>query len=213
MKTDITFYLSTLLEAYVGFTLIFFFWKRNENKVLMMVLSFTAANVILTKIFLNYNIDINLITNIHIIVCHTLWLVLLAKITHMGSIKYFIIIWLLLSIVNFFFVENPFHLNSKTFISSAMLYVVVYIFACIKRLSDERLDYFFNNNFILISSPILYLIGYSMMFGFKSKTLNNATFFNCIKLFDLICYFANYIFYTLITVYIYKEEKYKKWKI
>lgn len=175
----------------------------------MLILLITVANTILTTIFLKYKIVIILINNIYIIFSNFLWLLLLKNIVHLSKMYYFIIGFLIFSIFNLFFYEKPFHLNTKTFIYSALIYVIIYIYICIKRLNEERLDYFTNNNFILISSPILFFVGYSIMFGFKSRLLDDVILFKIIKLFDFISYFSNYIFYTLIIIYIYRERNIK----
>lgn len=207
MHPEIISLLKLTLKLYIFFTLLYCVVKKNKNRLLVSILTVTVFNVIATDILRYYKLPIVLNNNIYIIVHQLLWLLVLRNYSSLLKANLFILFFYsLLATINFFFWDGPFILNTMTFVYSALLYLLLFICECFFKLREENLDYFLNNNFILISSPLLFLIGYSFMFGFKSKLLNDIELAPNFKLFDLISYFVNFIFYTLINIYIYKER-------
>ena len=185
------------------------FVKQINNKILIAILIFTFVNIAVTDVFLQYNIKIALNNNIYIIISFFLWLVNLKKKTDIQEANYLIILFVIFSVCNLLFFEYYNKLNTKTFVFGTLVYLFLFVYICVSKLKQEKLDFFINNNFILISSPILFFVGYSLMFGFKNKIINDIILFNEIKLFDIISNFVNFTFYTLINIYVFKENKIK----
>lgn len=58
-------------------------------------------------------------------------------------------------------------------------------------------------------SPVLFFIGFSLLFGFNNKNIHKIMILNRFKLYDFISYFVNITYYSLLNVYIYREKKLK----
>lgn len=206
---DIVSWLKVALKLYILLTLCYCLFKKTPNKLLVMLLVIASINIIISDILLYNNIKIALNNNLYIIISFVLWFMMFKEITKLKEVKYVIILFLLFSLYNLFFIESYNKLNTKTFVCGTFFYLLLFVYICVVKLKKEQLDFFINNNFIIITSPILFFVGYSLMFGFKNKILNDVILFGTIKLFDIISNVVNFTFYTLVNVYIYKENKQK----
>lgn len=209
MYFEIIYILKIVLKVYVLFTFLNSFIKKVVNNKLILILLFSLLNILISSALIYINIKIAFINNLYIICSFVLWLSVLKDITKFKRANYFLLVFILFSVFNLFFYENFNELNTKTFVFGTLLYLLLFVYVSYTMLKNERLDFFIDNNFILISSPILFFVGYSLMFGFKNKFLNNIILFNEVKLFDIISNFVNFTFYTLINLYIYKERSLK----
>lgn len=199
--------LKITLIVYIFFTLFYFVIKKNSNKPLMLFLLLTVTNIIVSSILLKFSLSIKLIYNIYVILAHSLLLHLLIISTR---IKFCIVpLFLIFSIINLIFIEGYNFFNTKSFVLSSIMYLIIFIYISFNKIKNDDLEFFTNNNFILISSPIIYFIGFSLMFGFKSKILNDVKLINGLKLFDFISFFVNIVFYTLINIFIFKQNNLK----
>ena len=74
-------------------------------------------------------------------------------------------------------------------------------------LKDENIGFFKSNHFILISSPIIFFFGLSILFGFNSMKLIKTIVFGNVTLYRFIIIFVNIIYYSLLNIYIIKEKR------
>ncbi|MEO7173972.1 hypothetical protein [Flavobacterium sp.] len=124
------------------------------------------------------------------------------KFATIGIVVFFIFsVYLLLIAESIIKVDSP-----LLFIVGALFYLIFFLFLSFKQLRNENLAFFTNNNFILLFSPILFFIGFSFVFAFKNRNLNETILWEDISLYNLISYFINIIYYSLINLYIYKER-------
>ncbi len=207
MNIEILSYVKIMLKGYIFFSLLYCLLNRSNNKLLISILVLALFNIIVSDVFLFYHINIAFNNNIYIILSFFLWLLLLKESTGFQKANYFILVFVLFSLFNLFFYELYNKLNTKTFVCGTFIYLLLYIYVCFVKLKQEKLDFFMNNDFILLSSPILFFVGFSLMFGFKNKILNDVVLFYNIKLFDIISNVVNFTFYTLINIYNYKAAK------
>ena len=195
------------LKIFILLTLLYclLFLKKNETSFLLKSL-LVLANVNGVIIYINKEY-IYECTNLYILFSFLCWFLILIKLNiNSAFYKYQLILFFTISLVTYFYIPlNKF--NRYVFVFGSLLYLLSYLYDSIYNLRKENLDYFRLNNFILISSPVLFFLGMSFLFGFKNKSLNDQIVFFGLKLFDLIMVFVNIIYYTLINIYIYKERK------
>lgn len=91
-------------------------------------------------------------------------------------------------------------------IVGAFIYLVLFIIESFYELQKENLVFFTSNRFILLFSPILFFLGFSVGFGFESFAILGKEIFG-FKLYDLISHFVNVVYYSLMNIYIYNEKK------
>jgi hypothetical protein len=184
---------------------VFFLNKKTlSNRILFYII----GNYFLTElvsIFLNYNIiSVDILYNISIAIQFVLWIYLLLIVINVQNklILYLFIVLIIFSLINHF---NDF--NSNNFILGSAVYSIIYIFESYKLLKNENLSFFQTNNYLIITSPIIFFFGMSFMFAFNSHDLTSCIVFANVKLYTFISYFVNIIYYSLINLYIYKERK------
>jgi len=112
----------------------------------------------------------------------------------------------LFSVVNLLWIQGIQEFNGYTFVMGAFLYVALFAFDCYSRLNAEDLAYFSSSRYILATAPLLYFIGFSMLFGFRNKSLHDTMFFG-FTLFKIVSNFINIVYYLLINFYLFKDNQ------
>lgn len=177
-----------------------------RNIILMLILLtcfFTEAILIWCKV---QNVDNGIFTTLSIVVHDTLWFCLL---TRYFGLRY---LWMLLSLffvtafLNLFSVEGLVHFNYMTFVAGALIYVVVFIRESIDRLKNEALSFMVSNNYLLLCAPLLFFLSLSLLFGFKSKTLTTLPVIGSVILYQIVIYFVNLIYYSIINIHLYQTK-------
>lgn len=196
-----------LVKIYILLTLVHYLFF-NKNKELLVVLVLGAANSIVSTVFKCYDISIAFNSYLYILFHTLVWLYVIKremqskKFATIGIVVFFIFsVYLLLIAESIIKVDSP-----LLFIVGALFYLIFFLFLSFKQLRNENLAFFTNNNFILLFSPILFFIGFSFVFAFKNRNLNETILWEDISLYNLISYFINIIYYSLINLYIYKER-------
>lgn len=178
--------------------------KSNENKLLLCILSVYLLTEI-SSIFLqhlNYSLDI--LYNISMPMQFLLWLLLLLTVFKKEKTTIISIFVILISLSLF---NNYMVLNKTNFLLGAFMYLVLYIYNVYELLKAEKIEFFQSNQFILISSPILFFLGMGFMFAFPLRSLRSTVVFEGLKLYTIVNYFINIVLYLLINIYIFKERK------
>lgn len=193
----ITFFNCTLLSV-----------KKKKNLLLLWIMIICFATELLSFLLLLSHHKINLLYSIIFIVHNGIWLlILIQKIISQKNIILFFSLYLLLCIFNIAFIEGLKKVNFNIFIFGSLIYLILFISFCYKKLKVEDLTFFQSNDFLLICIPLLFFSGLSLLFSFKSNSLNNILIFNKINLYKFLIYFVNIIYYSLINVYIHYERK------
>lgn len=176
---------------------------------MLVILSTSLFTEITAMFFLSNHKGINTLYSLSYIIHHSFWIVLIGDFLTTRKIKPIaIIIFLTFSLGNLLFIEGP-KLNYLTFIAGALIYLVLFIFESFTQLKNENLSFFKSNTYLLLFAPVLFFLGFSFLFGFRNFDLRNTIVFGKTDLYTFICYFVNIIYYSLINLYIYKEQKLK----
>ncbi len=182
-------------------------WDKPNNRYAIIILGISLILEIVNSVFKMYHIKVNIPMTIGTVFHNSFWLALLAKNSSFKKPLYVAIgLFVFFSIVNFVAIEGPNSFNCYTFVISAFLYLIFFIIDSFYRLNKEEFSFFMSNDFLILLSPILFFLGLSFMFGFKSSSLTSTMLFPNIKLYSAIIYFVNIIYYTLMTIYIYREK-------
>ena len=185
--------------------------RRNSvHKYLILILLVCSLTEVVNSIIIFNNKSIVFSSTIGMILHHILWLIILEKKIYFKTVFYVLLIsFIVFAAVNLFFIYGINRFNSYTFVIGAFIYILIFIYESFYKLKHENFSYFFSNSYLLIFSPVLLFLGLSFYFGFKDSALGEINVLSSIKLYDMIAYFANIIYYTLINIYIYRERKLK----
>lgn len=202
-----------LIALYITFTF-FFFWKNyidsTTNRFIFLLLLFSVINEFLTLHFVRIEFPYALNTTVFIVIHNLIWIYILYLNT---NLKRLILIcffgYLAFSVCNLLLFEGLNGFNYNSFILGAFIYMALFIYESLIQLKKENLGFFISNRYILYAAPILFFLGFSFVFGFKSHSLGDITLYHKTTLYDFISYFVNIIYYTLVNVYVYREKKLK----
>ncbi|UPT71572.1 MAG: hypothetical protein M0D53_04200 [Flavobacterium sp. JAD_PAG50586_2] len=124
-------------------------------------------------------------------------------------IKSLIIAYLVLGFINLSFYEGIKQFDHYNFIVGAFMYVFLFIYESFDQIKKEKLAFFQTNNYLLLFSPIIFMLGYSILISFNNRTLNATIVFAGRTLYDIIGYFINFIYYSLLITYCFREKNTK----
>lgn len=197
-----------IIKLYIFITLIFYFTLKKKNRILGFLLLAAASNEVINFVLQHFNIILYGKNNAYIFLHQILWLLLLKQSTNRQKLHQIsIIVFALFSAFSFYFVVFKTGFNYDVFVMGAFLYLTLFIYESYLRLKNEELSFFLSNDYLLLFAPILFFLGMSFMFSFKSHSVTSTLLFNDIKLYTVISYFVNIVYYTTILVYIFKEKK------
>lgn len=190
------------------FVALWFVRFKMINVILVAILSVSFVTEVMASVLACLDKDLGLLYSISVTVHHSLWLFLICKIA--GRIQLFYIaftLFFLFAMVNLFFIgrADAFYI---TFITGAFLYTMIYIYESFYRLKNEDFAFFISNSFILISAPVLFFLGFSLVMGFQNPELSKTPVLG-FKLYDAIATIVNVLYYTLINMYVYFEKRIK----
>lgn len=192
-----------LLTFLVG--LLFLKYRNPMHQKVLGILFICFVNEFVALMLKAQGMPIDNLFNINIIIHNTLWLMIIGAFLY--ETKVVIVIHIIFGLINLFFLEGYSKFNYYTFVFGALLYTTIFIYLSFKQLKKENLSFFLSNNYILLFAPVLFFLGLSFMFSFKSRELTSTYIFNEMKLYTFINYFVNIIYYFFINLYIFKEKK------
>jgi hypothetical protein len=186
-------------------------WKNGIHQILLLILSIDFLTELIDSLLISiFNLPYKNVVLVNIIIQHCLWLFLLGTIiTKKITMLYFILGFLLFAFINFLWIQGTEIFNYYTFILGALFYIVVFFYESFDQLQKENFGFLFSNNYLLLTSPILFLFGMSLVFAFVSKEVTQTTVFFSMKLYTVVSNYVNMICYFIICVFIYKEIKIK----
>ncbi len=180
--------------------------KLKINQILFAILFINATTEILSIYLEIKNQSVSTLYNFSILLHHTLWLFLLYSLIKSKIALVVTILFFVFSVLNVLFFEGLDEFNCYTFVVGSLLYVILFLYESFRQLKKENLLFFVLNPFILIFAPVLFLLGMSFMFSFKDIELTSTIIIFNTKLYVIINYTLNFIYYIFILVYIYKER-------
>jgi len=209
IKTILPFMNFTQLLVIFSFLVVLITYNRHNklHRILLTILSVSLINEIVCLIFLYKKADISLVYTINTLFHHPLWLFLLFQTTQRKMLGRIVLaIFFTYGVVNLISFEGHHKFNYNTFIVGAFLYLIFFIWESFYRLKKEDFGFFLSNNYILLFAPVLFFFGLSVIFGFKSRELSETVIFGDTKLYTVIGYFINVVYYGLIILYMYREK-------
>lgn len=202
--------ITILIKIYVILTFIFGLVVLNKkdriNKILIWILGLSASTEIINWILIYYRYPITLAVNIWMILHHAMWLYLFYRINPHKKISTIVITaFVSYGIINTIEIEGLFDFNYTTFLFGALGYIIILLIDSFKKLRNEALFYFYSNDFILLCAPIIFYFGTSLMFGFRGKEITKTMIYNDFDLYHTVIYFVNFIYYTIVNIFIYRN--------
>ena len=183
--------------------------KSRDNIILKVILSICLSNEIITLFFVTYNVNNAMLMTINIILHHSFWLLLLSKNIAIKRVIFIVPTYIALSIASVLLSGSYTKFNYNAFIAGALLYIAVFIYACFRELKRENFAFYYSNTFLLLTAPVLFFLGLSFIFGFRSHALAVTPVIMDIHLYAMIGFVVNLIYYALLNGYIYSENKLK----
>ena len=184
--------------------------KTRNNNLLLLILLVCSINEVLSTLLLYFGKDIGTLYSVSTFFHQSLWLLLLF--TLIKNMKIFVAVfstYFIFAATNFMLFEGSIAFNYSSFIIGAFLYLVAFIVASFRKLKEENFGFFQANSFLLISAPVIFFFGMSFLFGFKSSAISQSKIVGNISLYQFIVSFVNIIYYSLINIYIFSENKLK----
>lgn len=196
-----------IIKIYILFSLIYFFKVGLKNKPLKYILLTSVINTIITDVFKEYEVPTYLNNNIYIIIHIFLWIKIILEYIHKPKRIMIWAIWCFFT--SCFLIIYPitsiyFH---DYFVFTSILYIILFFVISIVKLKDEVVEFFQSKEFILILSPVMFFLGKSFMFGFKSIKFSDIDMWGITTAYDFISSIVNVIYYTLLNYYMYKSYK------
>lgn len=146
--------------------------------------------------------------NLNFLLQPALWLVLLGSVfENQGKSYTLAAIFFVFGIVNLLFLEKS-DLNDKTFVLGSFFYIAFYIWNHFQHLKQENLNYFKSNDFLIVSTPLAFFFGISILLSFGDSGLRSVKLFNR-TLYTIIQFLSNFIFYSLFIIYLIKSRNEK----
>lgn len=177
--------------------------SKIQNRRLGLVLFLSVVNTLLQDI-LSKNYICN---NLYIFSFYLVWMWILDAVVSNKYLRIFMVFYVLFFTAAFY-ISDPFSIfQYYIFVIGGLAYVSFFWYECYQKLISDQLTFFTKDNFILIASPVLFFLGMSILFGFKSHDLTTVIIIGNITLYQLIAYFVNFVLYSLILIYIYKVKK------
>ena len=180
-----------------------------KDFLLFLILFISLSNEILLIYNKLHPINIDLFVSLYIILNAFFWFCILQK--HLTYVHFFMlcIALYLISSSYIVFFEDKLKINKITFVLGAFIYLTFVFFESFYQLKKENLSFFNQNKFILIIAPLLFFLGFSLMFGFVKRDIRETLIFGNINLYKFVSYYVNLIYYSIINIYIIKEFRLK----
>lgn len=200
-----------LLQFFIFLTFLHavFSLKRNQRPHcylgLVLLLALTTETIWIVFKFLHWSVYT--LYSVSFIFYHLLWLMILTRALSNKQLGKMILAgFLSFSLANLFLIEKD-NLNYLTFIAGALLYISLFLWHSYQQLQREALNYFTQNEYLLLCIPVIFFFGFSFMFGFRNLPYRNVIVFGHTDLYTFLSYSANIVYYSLANLYIYRERK------
>lgn len=176
--------------------------KYRIVKILLIVVFFTE---LITNVFSYLNKEFTIVYNISFILHNSVWIYIIFKELALKRKLFLVIGFMFFGVINLLFIEKD-QLNYFTFIFGSLIYLFSYSYLIIKKLKNADIVYFQSNELILTTTPVLFFIGFSIMFAFQDIEIWNFKVFDSFYLYVLVSNFINSIYYILLLIFIIKQR-------
>jgi hypothetical protein len=181
--------------------------RRRENAYLFVILCGALATETTNSVLSYAGRPFNMVVTAFAVVHHSLWLLLLGHILRYGrSMTLIAVGFIVFALANVLFLEGTSHFNYYTFVVGAFIYLMIFLYESSAQLRRENFDFFLCGSYLLIFAPVIFLFGFSLVFGFRSRQISSAMIHG-VKVFDIVSYFSNIVYYTMLNIYIHRQKK------
>ncbi len=195
--------LTTFIFAIYGLS-----WKIQTHRRILIILAVFIINESISIISDLYDTSFKTSITITTLIHHSLWLLILREaVSFPKVVTGFLIAFITFCLCDFFLIEGWLIFNCYSFIVGAFMYLFLFLIESFYQLRKENFPFFFSNQFILLMAPVLFFIGLTFMFGFKSRAIMTTVFFEKFELYRTIIIVVNVVYYSLLNIYIYREKK------
>lgn len=195
------------VSIYIICAVVYSLIKGVNQPLLTLILVITGGNVLLTEILVRQGTSFTMNTNLYFILNNSLWLLLILNKFHQRtkSVTVFFLMGLVLyTLLNHNIQEIRFY---TFFVITSVLYILLFLIICVRHLSDDKLDFFLSRELLLLFSPILFFLGMSFIFAFKSAVFSNTYLFHKVNIYTFINIIVNLVYYFLIGYYAYRTSR------
>jgi len=183
-------------------------WKKRIHVYVFVLLLAFLTNETVNIVSHVLDFKIGVVMSITNLIHFTFWLLILKDTVRYPERMVSIICgYVLFGLYNLFLGEGTIHFNYYTFILGTMLYLIIFIIESFYHLNKEHFSFFTSNHYLLLVTPVVFFIGLSLVFGFRSRSLNYTLLFGTVPLYKAVMYIANVFYYSLFNLYLYKEYK------
>ena len=187
--------------------------KPKKNRIhlyTLVILTIALVTEVINTIFVFNNKSINLCASISFGISIMLWLLILESVVYFKTVfKALFYAFCGFALANVIFFEGAKDFNTYTFVIGAFVYIIIFLYESFFQLKRENFQYFLSNIYILIFSPVLFYFGFTFYFAFKDSIIGNKIIIWKYTLYDIIALFINLVYYTMVSIYIYREKKLK----
>ncbi len=202
----------TFIKLLVFSTFIFgLIFLRKNNRFylpLIIIISLSFLNELLSSLRIIQGLPLGLNMSLYALVNCLIWIFLNLNAFETKYKFIFIALFLIFSLINLFFFQGIDKFNTQTFVFGSLIYFLLFLKGILNKIKMEDLLFFKSNVFVLITAPMLFFLCFSLIISFNNVLLMKYQLFG-IKLYVIISYFVNIIYYSLINIYIYRERKLK----
>jgi hypothetical protein len=202
------------IKVVVLVTLLFAWYYLNKRVKLhlyiLLIISLNFLTEFLLSVCSYLELPIRTPYLISILIHHSLWLLILREnVLNPHKMNYAIVFFWAFAILNFVYIEWVDEFNYYSFIVGASIYLLFFIIESYKQLNKENVVFFISNNYILLFTPLLFFYGLSLMFGFKTSSIRSYIIYSDLSLYGFIINAACVAYYSLMSIFIYREKKNK----
>jgi len=182
------------------------FLKKKRNNILLVMILLISLVSELCLILIREN---SLSINTYVFLLFILWFCILLP---RGSVLekyrlYTIASFIFACGLNLLLYQNWWCFNYYNFIIGSLLYCCIFLYRSYIQLKRENFNFFISNHYLLLSSPVIFFLGMSFLFAFGSSELFSIKIYKDTTVYTIVGHFVNFIYYSLLNCYIYKENK------
>lgn len=183
-------------------------FKIKNHQFFITIISLSLFTEIITNILLIKNIDISLLYSVMFIVHNALWLFFISNKFFKNKLTIIIpAFYIIICIINLFFVEGIKVLNYYSFIVGALIYCIIFLKLSYSKIKNEDFEYLKSTSYLFLLAPVFFFLGFSFLLAFRNNSLLAYKPFLNFELYDIVTNFSNYIYYGILILYIIKEKR------
>lgn len=145
---------------------------------------------------------------ISFIITFLLWFFLLEQNGVSKTLMRFVYLFFLcFVVVDFLLIQKYDELKNYIFCMGSFLYLTTFFIFSFNKLKSEDFNFLLNNDYRLLSAPILMFFGLSLIFSFVNSDIAKIKIISNYNLYSIITDYINFVSYTIFLWYTYIEYR------